>query len=77
MLWVRVHSLNQAYTFASRRLEPNRMTHGGNAYEHMIYVDGKRRLKFEELRSAVELGYWQVPDANNTEASPFPSPPPP
>ncbi len=53
------------------------MSHGGNAYEHVIYVDAKRRLKLEEIRRAIELGCWTVPVASNIEVPPSPAPPPP
>ncbi len=69
-LQIRVRSLNQAYTVASRRLEPNRMTHGGSAYEHIVYVDGQRKLKLEEIRRAVELGLWTIPESHSRPPSP-------
>ena len=51
---VRVDSLNQAYTVASRRLQPTRRAHGGRTYDHLVYVSGERRMLLEELRTQVE-----------------------
>lgn len=60
---VQVESLNQAYTVASRRLEPERRSHGGRAYDHMLYVQGRHRYTLEEIRQKVESGTWDVPEA--------------
>jgi len=58
---VRVKSLNQAYTIASRRLEPNRLSHGGRVYDHLIYLrPGGPRILLETIRQRVEAGDWPV-----------------
>ena len=54
-------SLNHAYTMASRRLEQDRRSHGGPAYEHLVYVGQAKRLKLEQIRKLVETGDWEVP----------------
>lgn len=58
LIQIEVPSLNQAYTIASRRLEPERRSHGGNIYEHVVYVGDQKRYRLEDIRLAVELGEW-------------------
>ena len=58
---VQVDSLNQAYTVASRRLEPKRRSHGGRTYDRFLYVQGKDRIPLEHIRIRVESGNWEVP----------------
>ena len=71
---VRVKSLNQAYTVASRRLEPDRRSHGGRVYDHLIHVRPGHRTLLEDIRRRVEAGDWSLgspPGGNssNTEAA--------
>jgi hypothetical protein len=54
-------SLNQAYSIASRRLEPNRRQHGGHAYDRLVYLESGERLKLEHIRRRVETEDWEVP----------------
>jgi hypothetical protein len=56
---VHVDSLNQAYTVSSRRLEPNRRSHGGRTYDHLVHVDQGYRRKLEAIRCLVESGSWR------------------
>lgn len=76
---VRVDSLNQAYTVASRRLEPHRRSHGGRIYDHLIHAGREKRTLLEEIRRQVEKGDWIVPDsgactsARDSEPKPNPS----
>lgn len=60
---VQVDSLNQAYTVASRRLEPERRSHGGRIYDHVVHVRGNERTRLEVIRQQVECGSWQTPQA--------------
>lgn len=55
---VEVDSINQAYTVASRRLEPSRHSHGGNIYQNVFYVNKIERLRLDYLRLLVEVGQW-------------------
>jgi hypothetical protein len=55
---VEVGSINQAYTVASRRLEPDRHSHGGNIYQNVVYVNEIERLQLDYLRLLVEVGRW-------------------
>ena len=59
---VRVDSLNQAYTVSSRRLEPNRRSHGGRTYDHLVHVGRWKRMPLENIRLLVESGQWR-PDS--------------
>lgn len=61
LIQIEVPSINQAYTVASRRLEPERRSHGGNIYEHVVYVGNQVRHRLEDIRLAVELGEWKEP----------------
>lgn len=61
---VRVDSLNQAYTVSSRRLEPDRRSHGGRTYDHVVHVGQGKRTPLEIIRQSVENGDWQVPPAS-------------
>lgn len=60
---VRVDSLNQAYTVSSRRLEPNRRSHGGRTYDHVVHVGNESRTPLETIRQQVECGDWKPPIA--------------
>ena len=66
ILRVTVDSLNQAYTISSRRLEPNRRSHGGRAYDHIFHVAGTKRTPLEKIRRAVEDGTWKIPEPRNS-----------
>jgi len=63
LIRVIVDSLNQAYTVASRRLEPNRRSHGGRTYGHVVHVGAEKRQRLEQIRNQVEQGIWKVPAA--------------
>ncbi len=63
LILIEVPSINQAYTVASRRLEPKRRSHVGNIYEHVLYVNGPKRCRLEDIRLAVEIGEWRLPSA--------------
>ncbi len=54
-------SLNQAYSVASRRLEPNRRQHGGHTYDRLVYLGSCERIKLEHIRRRVETDDWEVP----------------
>ena len=54
-------SLNQAYTMASRRLEPERRGPNGHAYDRLVYLGRNNRLTLETIRRQVETGKWEVP----------------
>jgi len=54
---VKVVSLNQAYTFASRRLEPNRMSHTGRIYSKMYLTrDEFGGCSLDRVRAEVDAG---------------------
>jgi len=56
---VEVRSLNQAYTLASRRLQPHRRSHTGNIYDKVSWVPPTAQpLLLEEVRLLVESGEW-------------------
>jgi len=56
---VEVRSLNQAYTLASRRLQPHRRSHTGNIYDKISWVPPTAQpLLLEEVRLLVESGEW-------------------
>jgi hypothetical protein len=57
----RVDSLNQAYTVASRRLEPERRSHGGRTYDRYVLMRSNERLLLERIRQRVEAGDWPEP----------------
>lgn len=63
---VRVDSLNQAYTVSSRRLEPNRRSHGGRTYDHVVHVGAEKRTPLETIRQQVENDDWVVPPSAPT-----------
>jgi hypothetical protein len=69
LILIEVPSINQAYTVASRRLEPERRSHGGNIYEHVVYVGENQRRRLEEIRLAVELGRWKLPSSPQESSS--------
>ncbi|MDP1563853.1 MAG: hypothetical protein Q8M16_20935 [Pirellulaceae bacterium] len=56
---VTVDSLNQAYTVASRRLEPKRRGHGGRIYEHLVLDEANGRTLLENLRIRIEQNAWE------------------
>lgn len=60
---VKAKSLNQAYSIASRRLEPERRGHGGRTYDRFLYVDreARRAILLEEIRLKLETESWEVP----------------
>ncbi len=60
-LTVEVDSLNQAYTISSRRLEPERRSHGGRIYGHVVHVAGTKRTLLGDIRQKVETGTWKIP----------------
>ena len=75
IIQIEVPSINQAYMVASRRLEPDRLSHGGNIFEHVVYVGDQVRYRLEKIRLAVELGEWEVPNpppATLSDPSVFP-----
>ncbi len=72
VIQVEVPSINQAYTVASRRLEPKRRSHGGNVYEHVVYADEQRDHRLENIRLLVELGEWGTPSPPRTNSSNLP-----
>lgn len=53
-----VDSLNQGYTVASRRLEPQRRSHGGRTYDHLVHIGNEKRTRLEDIRQLVESGAW-------------------
>lgn len=53
-----VDSLNQGYTVASRRLEPQRRSHGGRTYDHLVHIGNEKRTRLEGIRQLVESGAW-------------------
>lgn len=57
---VQVDSLNQAYTVSSRRLEPERRSHGGRTYDHIVHARKGTRTRLEDIRRRVESGTWKV-----------------
>jgi len=57
---VRVDSLNQAYTVSSRRLEPERRSHGGRTYDHVVHATETKRTRLEDIRLKVETGRWEL-----------------
>lgn len=68
----RVKSLNQAYTIASRRLEPERRSHGGRTYDKFVYFSPQLRKTWllDKIREQMELGTWQFPQGPIGESSP-------
>ena len=61
---VQVDSLNQAYTVAARRLQPERRSHSGRIYSFFLFVaeDGSTQL-LERIRAKVEEGTWKAPES--------------
>lgn len=55
-LQVRVHSLNEAYIAASRRLEEARQAHGGSIYGHMGWTDRGTFVTLAAIRDAAMRG---------------------
>jgi hypothetical protein len=55
---VLVDSLNQAYTVASRRLEPQRRGHGGRTYGRLVHIGIDKRTRLEDIRQLLESGSW-------------------
>lgn len=70
LIKVRVDSLNQAYTVSSRRLEPDRRSHGGRTYDHVVHVGEKGRMRLEDIRRYVESGDWRVPEKQGETNTP-------
>lgn len=66
VLTVKVASLNQAYTISSRRLEPERRSHGGRTYDHVVHVIGTNRTRLEDICRKVETGAWEMPPPSAT-----------
>ncbi len=67
---VRVDSLNQAYTVSSRRLEPERRSHGGRTYDHVVHATETKRTRLEDIRQEVERGVLGIPTAMSGTAKP-------
>lgn len=63
---VKAKSLNQAYTLASRRLEPTRRGHGGRIYDRFVYIDRANNASclLDDIRSKIENGTWTVPSTH-------------
>ena len=58
-VYVEVRSLNQAYTLASRRLQPHRRSHTGNIYDKISWTPPTAEpLLLGEVRLLVESGEW-------------------
>lgn len=72
LIKIEVPSINQAYTVASRRLEPDRRTHGGNVYEHVVHVGNAARNRLEAIRLSVELGEWPLPTDRSQSSYQYP-----
>jgi excisionase family DNA binding protein len=55
-------SLNQAHTKASMRLEPDRRSYGGRAYDALFWIspDGET-VSLGAIRDRVEDGKWRFP----------------
>ncbi|MBL8818721.1 MAG: hypothetical protein JNL58_22020 [Planctomyces sp.] len=64
---VLVNSLNQAYTVASRRLEPQRRGHGGRTYGRLVHIGINKRTCLEDIRTCVESGSWPSLMVNENE----------
>ncbi|MDB4367981.1 hypothetical protein N9Z38_00465 [Mariniblastus sp.] len=64
---VQVNSLNQAYTVSSRRLEPERRSHGGRTYDHVVHVSQRKRTRLEDVRKQVESGEWLLKKTESTK----------
>ncbi len=62
-----VGSLNEAYTVASRRLEPERRHPGGHIYDVFFWDDGMNRTQLEIIRKKVETGKWPEPQRGATD----------
>jgi len=59
---VKVGSLNQAYTKASLRLEPERQSHGGRTYDALFWIDSQgNKVSLGKIRDDVECGRWTLP----------------
>ncbi|NQU25465.1 MAG: hypothetical protein HQ567_29630 [Candidatus Nealsonbacteria bacterium] len=65
---VQVGSLNQAYTKASLRLEPDRQSHGGRTYDALFWIAPPgEQVSLGEIRDDVECGKWTFPDLSLSE----------
>jgi hypothetical protein len=52
------HSLNHAYRLISESFEPVRISHSGNVFNEMLYVDGKGQcFRLGELRDTLQSCY--------------------
>ena len=60
-LCVGVKSFNHAHTVASRRLESQRLSRGGNIFPRVAWTDRKGTIPLEEIRAAVEGDRWGGP----------------
>jgi len=58
-LFVRVKSLNHAYTKASLRLEPHRRSPGGRVYDHVALKEKGGYVALEEIRAKFEKALWE------------------
>lgn len=67
---VRVDSLNQAYTVSSRRLEPERRSHGGRTYDHVVHATETKRIRLEDIRQEVERGVMGIPSPVPAKSQP-------
>ena len=61
ILTIDANSLNQAYTLASRKLEPERKSHGGRAYDRIWHVVDKQQESLLKIRDKAERGNWSIP----------------
>ncbi len=59
-IYVAVESLNHAYTKASLRLEPQRRSHGGRAYDHVALKIDNRYKPLETIRKEHEKQLWDI-----------------
>jgi hypothetical protein len=63
-----VGSLNQAYTKASLRLEPERQSHGGRTYDALFWIDPKgNKVSLGSIRDCVESDNWNFPEISLTD----------
>ena len=58
-------SLNQAFTMAARRLEPDRRSPSGHAYNRLVHLGQGTRQTLEQIRRQVETNGWKIPTANS------------
>lgn len=65
MIAVEAKSLNQAYTIASKLLEPNRRSHGGRVYDIAWYLKDRNFMSLLEIRELAEMGSWEDIDGGS------------